>query len=225
MNRSSTLTNLPRRNRDHPSNRFMGFSETGALYSHFDVDHELPVTAADTHLAAGRFVKSKIFPQGAERITAYVAGSTWRLKPSHTDVEAFSSANESTEKLSYRWRSPFSHIIRELGRFKDGWAGEASRAPSDAIIRNIQATVAFLPVGTKEPEAEVEPDDGAVSISWTNTGKTASFSLTFFPSGKVGGAYASLEGGSLPGWICGIGDQRKLNAHLNEARVSQLICG
>jgi hypothetical protein len=70
------------------------------------------------------------------------------------------------QSSSRLWSHTIGDYVDRLGRMQDGWAGEDSKAPSPAAIRDLQALTPFFPLMTRTPEIEIEPSDGEIKLAW-----------------------------------------------------------
>lgn len=112
-------------------------------------------------------------------------------------------------------------IARDLGRLQAGWAGEGSVAPSTETIRDFFRVATLLPADTREPEAEVDPDDGSVTLRWLSEGATESFSLTFFGRGEVIGFLSTSP--AEPAWKINVGEFALLSEKLGQEKIANVI--
>lgn len=91
------------------------------------------------------------------------------------------------------------NAVRNLGRLRDGWAGPDSHAPSTTTINDI-VLVLFTTVSiirNVEPDVEVDPDTGSVSLRWYDAERNNSLTISFFGAGKVIATHSSLEAPGL----------------------------
>lgn len=109
-------------------------------------------------------------------------------------------------------------VIRELARLAPGWAGPGSIAPTGRLLREILNVIVSLPFRTNPPETEVDPDDGAVVLRWSNTSNTQSFSLTFLGRGEVTG-FLTGE----PAWKLKISDAINLAVKLGAPSIATVV--
>lgn len=156
--------------------------------------------------------------------TTYVR---WGKIPSHiphVDSRAYSAAandvalNVGSPLEPSRGEGIGESVIRELARLVPGWAGPGSVAPTGKLLREILNVIVSLPFRAKHPEAEVDPDDGAVILRWDNKNKTRSFSLTFLGRGEVTG-FITGE----PAWKMKISDANNLTVKLSSQSISAVV--
>lgn len=144
-----------------------------------------------------------------------------------TAVNSFRLSKEEEGPRSIKWY-PGNHpsmaqkLVRELGRLANGWAGPDTMAPSSHVLRDIQLVASSLPSRTRIPEAEVDPDDGAVILRWLNENATRSFSLTFVGAGNVTGFY-SADNSAEPAWKMSVSDATRLAIKFGAEVVQSLL--
>lgn len=68
-------------------------------------------------------------------------------------------------------------VQRDLERLKDGWNGEGSLAPSEAVLADFQRFVGVLPILIGAPDVEVDEDTGHVALRWSSKRAGISFVL------------------------------------------------
>jgi hypothetical protein len=100
-------------------------------------------------------------------------------------------------------RNP-DEIITAIGALEDGWSGEQSKAPSPSVSADIVVALAGMAFA-KEPDVEVDPDDGSVILRWLKASE--SFSLTFLGKGNVAGCY--LPSTEPAAWRVPVGEASK----------------
>jgi hypothetical protein len=79
-------------------------------------------------------------------------------------------------------------VIVQLGRLRDGGAGDGTKSPTEATLRDVAATLTCLPPNTTMPSLEVDPEDGYVTLIWQKPEHL--FALTFAGAGAVIGTAA-----------------------------------
>ncbi|MHA6288090.1 hypothetical protein [Maricaulis sp. CAU 1757] len=80
----------------------------------------------------------------------------------------------------------FERTLKDLGRLVDGWAGEGSLAPSEAILLELETVaVGAIPNDCALPEVEVEDDTGAVTLRWTSENRDKQISMFLGGTGTV----------------------------------------
>ncbi len=116
-------------------------------------------------------------------------------------------------------------VVLELGKLKDGWAGEGSIAPSKATIKDVGAVLDLLPINAAMPLVEVEEDDGTVSLRWLASDGQRSFSLVCRGAGRVTGVVATIDPPRSSPWSADISDEVKIASKLEEQIASGIFAG
>lgn len=114
------------------------------------------------------------------------------------------------------WEGPLELAIHELGRLPDGWAGAGSKAPSSAILLDLQSLNALLPAGVPSPEVEVDQDDGFVSLRWFDNAAANSLTISFFGGHRIIVTFSSLEGNDRPARELNVRESREVTSVLSE---------
>jgi hypothetical protein len=118
---------------------------------------------------------------------------------------------EKSQTHASSWIGPLSHIIQEVGRVPDGWAGENTKGPSSSILRDFVSLEASLPAKVSPPQVEIDPDEGYVSLRWFDASHKNSITVTFFGNFKLIVTFSSLEGRDKPARELNIGITRDLH--------------
>jgi hypothetical protein len=115
-------------------------------------------------------------------------------------------------------QSPVHAVLGQLSELEDGWFGERSAAPTDAVKREM--AIALSSVGFHAtPIAEVD-EDGSVALVWSRDGK--SFALTFTGNGQVIGTLFPQASG-YPPWSLGIEAHREIAERLSTEEIAALL--
>ncbi|VVT14839.1 hypothetical protein [Hoeflea sp. EC-HK425] len=85
-------------------------------------------------------------------------------------------------------------IVSELGRLKEGWAGEGSAAPKSSIGRDILTV--YPQIDARNPDVEIDDETGNVSFRWFGRDALSAVTMNFIGEGKIVVTYTrvSVEG-------------------------------
>jgi hypothetical protein len=111
-------------------------------------------------------------------------------------------------------------LLSDLSRIPEEWAGPDSKAPSAEVLRDVARVFAAFGPGTAPPEAEVDEDDGAVTLLWQR-GREA-FSLMLNGDGNVTGV-VSPYGESYRTWTLPVLKADRIAIRLQDEPVSRLL--
>lgn len=71
-----------------------------------------------------------------------------------------------SKRANARWTDRLAQLAEEIGTLAVGWAGEDSVAPGEAAIRQLRDVSTPLSE-TLEPQIEIDPSDGDISLIWS----------------------------------------------------------
>lgn len=154
--------------------------------------------------------------------TPVSAGCNWNtaLKPVVVqDGRERSNQRQSAES------SVADHVVLELGKLENGWAGKGSAAPSRKIIEEIAAVMDLLPKNIAMPSIEVEEEDGMVSLRWIAVNGQRSFSLTCQGTGRVTGVVSTVDPPLSKPWSAAVSDDVKIALKLEDQIASGIFAG
>jgi hypothetical protein len=116
-------------------------------------------------------------------------------------------------------------IVSELGRIKDGWAGEGTVAPAAQTISDVEMAVERIPVSAKMPAIEIDEEDGTVALRWVAEDRSSSFSLVFRGNGRATGVIATIDPPRSSTWGFAVSEEIQIAKQFDEPMVRQLTVG
>jgi hypothetical protein len=122
------------------------------------------------------------------------------------------------------WARHLDRVVSSLGRLKDDWAGPSSLAPSQAILVDLETVLRVLPSNTKEPEVDVDPSDGSVTVRWWSADEKTAFAMSFLGNASVYGITTCAIGISPSAWHFAVSEETKILDAI-ETRVGSVIAG
>lgn len=114
-------------------------------------------------------------------------------------------------------------VVRELGRIKDGWAGENSKAPAQQILDDIELALNRLPPDASSPLIEIDEEDGVVALRWIAEDRLRSFSLVFTGNERVVCIQAHVQPPRSDSLALDVREDIPLTALLEEPSIRELI--
>jgi hypothetical protein len=115
--------------------------------------------------------------------------------------------------------------MSELEQLEAGWAGDGTVVPSEGILKDVRYLFMEALEWVDVPGAEVDPDTGTVTLSWSRPGRPAEFSLVLRGKGEVTGVLTELPPTNYRPWRLPLSDLGAISKRLQEPKVRDLIAG
>jgi hypothetical protein len=143
---------------------------------------------------------------------ADIAGGAW-IGPSLGYRQPRPAAQKNTTEA----------MVRRLGRLRDGWAGAGTKAPTERTLNDVEIFLSCLPSKRREPELEVDQDDGSVTMRWISNDSSRSISAVFAGLGHVVIVYSALPPEKSKGFKFKISAESRIIRNLQQEGASDLI--
>jgi hypothetical protein len=185
-----------------------------------DVENLAPLPEAPAHLTIS---KRGLFTSKSLTLSAKLVAETSR--------SVFLTTDSPTKlEITWRWGSASTstvgdRIVSELGRIKDGWAGEGTVAPTNQIVTDVESAIERLPVFAKMPAIEIDEEDGTVALRWLAQDRNSSLSLVFRGNKRVTGVFATIAPPRSTTWSFSVSEEIQIAKQFDEPTVRQLIVG